>query len=94
MISGNVNGDLEPTVPLVVRDSHGQSYSLEAVIERGRGAPGIRLLQDAFNSRSMSDNASPRSSTCGRSVCLRENASNCRTSVAARVAFCFICMMS
>jgi hypothetical protein len=27
---------------------------MEAVIERGRGAPGIRLLQDAFNSRSMS----------------------------------------
>ena len=27
---------------------------MEAVIERGRGAPGVRLLQDAFNSRSMS----------------------------------------
>ena len=39
-------------------------------------------------------NASPRSSTCGRNVCLRENASSCRTSVAARVAFCLICMMS
>jgi GNAT superfamily N-acetyltransferase len=27
---------------------------MEAVIERGRGAPGVRLLQDAFNSRSVS----------------------------------------
>ena len=41
-----------------------------------------------------SDSASPRSSTCGRSVWRRENASSCRTSVAARVAFCLICMMS
>src|SRR6516165_12576531 len=41
-----------------------------------------------------SESASPRSSTCGRSVCRREKASNWRTSVAARVAFCLICMMS
>ncbi|MGH9718841.1 MAG: GNAT family N-acetyltransferase [Bryobacteraceae bacterium] len=27
---------------------------MEAVIERGRGAPGVRLTQDAFNSRSLS----------------------------------------
>ena len=37
---------------------------------------------------------SPRSSTCGRSVCRRENASSCRTRLAARLAFCLICMMS
>ena len=42
----------------------------------------------------MSDSDSPRSSTCGRRVCLRENASRCRTSAAARLAFCLICMMS
>ena len=41
-----------------------------------------------------SDSASPRSSTCGRRVWRRENASSWRTSVAARVAFCLICMMS
>ncbi len=41
-----------------------------------------------------SDSASPRSSTCGRSVCLREKASSCRTRLAARLAFCLICMMS
>ena len=27
---------------------------MEAVIERGEGAPGIRLLQDAFHMRSLS----------------------------------------
>src|SRR6516165_1630143 len=37
---------------------------------------------------------SPISSTCGRSVCLREKANNCRTRLAARLAFCLICMMS
>ena len=37
---------------------------------------------------------SPRSSTCGRSVCRREKASSCRTRLAARLAFCLICMMS
>ena len=41
-----------------------------------------------------SESASPRSSTCGRKVWRRENARSCRTSVAARVAFCLICMMS
>ena len=30
----------------------------------------------------------------GASVCLRENASRCRTRLAARLAFCLICMMS
>ena len=35
-----------------------------------------------------------RSSTCGRSVCLREKASSWRTSAAPRLAFCLICMMS
>src|SRR5471032_2683806 len=37
---------------------------------------------------------SPRSSTCGRKVCLRENASSWRTSAAARLAFCLIWIMS
>ena len=41
-----------------------------------------------------SSSRSPRSSTCGRKVCLRENASSCRTRLAARLAFCLICMMS
>src|SRR5262249_6029054 len=41
-----------------------------------------------------SESASPRSSTTGRMVCLRENASSCRTRLAARLAFCLICMMS
>ena len=37
---------------------------------------------------------SPSCSTCGRSVCRRENASSWRTRPAARLAFCLICMMS
>ena len=37
---------------------------------------------------------SESSSVCGSSVCRREKASNCRTSPAARLAFCLICMMS
>ena len=41
-----------------------------------------------------SDSASPRLSTCGRSVCLREKAKRCRTRPAARLAFWRICMMS
>ena len=47
-----------------------------------------------FNSMPRSESVSPRSSTCGRSVCLREKASSCRTSAAARLAFCLIWMMS
>ena len=46
------------------------------------------------NSMLRSLKTSPRSSTCGRSVCLREKASRCRTRLAARLAFCLICMMS
>ena len=41
-----------------------------------------------------SDSTSPSCSVCGRSVWRREKASNCRTSPAARLAFCLICMMS
>ena len=41
-----------------------------------------------------SDSVSLRSITCGRSVWRREKASSCRTRLAARLAFCLICMMS
>src|SRR3954454_6894714 len=44
--------------PITV-DPHGQNAGvgrrlMEAALERGRGAPGIRLLQDAFHMRSLS----------------------------------------
>ena len=41
-----------------------------------------------------SASTSVRFSTSGRSVCLREKASSCRTSEAARLAFCLMFMMS
>ena len=64
---------------------------------RSRPCTGSNLTFSPIRRRSSivnSVSASPRSSTCGRRVCLRENASSCRTSVAARFAFCLICMMS
>ena len=42
----------------------------------------------------MSESASSSSITFGRSVCRRENARSCRTSPAARLAFCLMFMMS
>ena len=50
----------------------------------------IRRLSNMWRS----DKASPRLSTCGRNVCLREKAKRWRTRPAARLAFWRICMMS
>jgi predicted N-acetyltransferase YhbS len=51
-------GPIRGVGPITV-DPHGQNAGvgrrlMEAVLERGRGAPGVRLLQDGFHMRSLS----------------------------------------
>jgi hypothetical protein len=35
MMTGTVNADLEPLLPLTVRDSGGQPHNVEAIIDTG-----------------------------------------------------------